>query len=217
MIDLIVIGAGGLGREVLDVIEAINAAGTTPIYNVLGVVDDNPSELSLSRLKARSYTYLGTSEEWLAQENSAQFVIGVGTPSIRRLMAEKFEAHGLTSPILVHPKAVIGSVPQIASGTIVCAGVHITTNVRIGKHVLLNLLATVGHDSEVGDYGVINPTANISGDVVIGTGVLVGTGAQVLQGITIGEQATIGASACVTKAVPDDVVAVGIPAKWRSG
>lgn len=215
MIDLVVVGCGGLGREVLDVIEAINGHKPVAEYNVLGVIDDDPSDASLARLAARGYDYLGTTDNWLKMPSTVQVVIGVGTPRARKHLAEKFQRANISSPVLIHPTAVIGSKVSFEVGSIICAGVHITTNVKVKQHSLLNLLVTVGHDTVIGEYCVINPTANISGEVLLGDTVLVGTGAQVLQEITIGSGATVGASACVTKDVPEGVVAVGIPAKWK--
>ncbi len=95
----------------------------------------------------------------------------------------------------------------------VCAGVRVTTNIHLGQHVHLNINATVGHDSSIGDFVSVNPLASISGDCVIEDEVLIGVGGVVLNGVTVGRASVVGGSACVVKDVPPGVVVKGIPAR----
>lgn len=212
--DLIVVGAGGFGRETLDVIEAIARVGAGPQYNVLGVIDDRPSEVNLNRLAARGYRWLGTVAEALAGA-PAHYALAIGTPSVRHRVAEQFDAKGWRAVTLVHPAAVVGSVASIGEGCIICGGVQLSTNTSLGRFVHLNPSATIGHDSNLADYVSVNPGAIVSGEVTIGSRVLVGAGAVVLQGLTVARDATIGASACVTHNVPEAVVVVGVPGRWN--
>ena len=101
----------------------------------------------------------------------------------------------------------------MGKGCIVCAGNLITTNVRIGDFVILNLGCTVGHDTVIHDYAAFMPSVNISGEVVIGEGVYVGTGAKIINQLEIGEYAIVGAGAVVSKSLPSHCTAVGVPAK----
>ena len=126
-VDLVVVGAGGFGRQTLDVIEAINQAGAAPQFTVLGVVDDGPSELNLARLQARGYPCLGSVADVLAGLPPAWFALGVGTPSIRQLLAERLEAGGWQPATLIHPSASIGSVPRIGEGVVICGGTQVST------------------------------------------------------------------------------------------
>ncbi|WP_416954718.1 hypothetical protein ACNKF0_20970 [Nocardioides sp. T5] len=102
---------------------------------------------------------------------------------------------------------------EVGPGSILCAGVRLTTHIRIGRHVHLNLNATVGHDTTIGDYVSANPLASISGDCVIEDEVLIGVAGVVLNGLRIGRASVVGGSACVVKDVPPGVVVKGIPAK----
>lgn len=216
MKDIIVIGAGGLGREVLDIIEAINerAESGHDRLNVLGVVDDNPADENLQRLESRNYRFLGNLNDCFNEfsQSEVEFCIGIGTPAVRRAVREAVRKNGFSLATLIHPSAIVGSQVNLYDGVIVSGGAILTTNVTVKGNALLNLLVTVGHDSIIGSDCVINPTSNISGDVVIGDSVLVGTGAQVLQGLVVGDGATVGASACVTKDVAAGTTVVGIPA-----
>lgn len=210
---LVVIGAGGFGRETLDVIEAINHSSGAVLFEIAGVVDDAPSEVNLERLRSRGIPYLGTIETLLATETSYAFSIGVGNPRVRQRVAARLEQAGLEPAIAVHPSATIGSSVTLGPGTIVCGGVQVSTNTVFGRYVHLNPNATIGHDSRLGDFVSINPAAVISGEVTIGPGALVGAGAVILQGLAVGEGAIIGASACVVRDVASGATVKGVPAK----
>ena len=206
-----VVGVGGMGREVLDVIEAIVALGGG--VAAAGVIDDAPSDLNLERLAARGYEYLGDSDTALAEGAFDEYVIGIGTPSVRRKVAERYGSAGAEAAVLVHPAASVGALVEMLPGVIVCAGARLTTNIVLERHVLLNNNTTVGHDTRLGAYTVANPGASISGDVSVGEGVLIGTSAAILQGLNIGIDATVGGSACVTKDVAAGMTVVGVPAR----
>lgn len=207
---IVVIGAGGFGREVHDVIVAINAAQPEPTWHFLGFVDDGSPDLEL--LTRRGAPYVGPSAE-MKSLSGIQYVVGIGNPYSRRQLADSADSAGLAAATLIHPSATIGLDVEIGAGTIICSHVSITTNIRIGRHVHLNLNATVGHDSTLKDFVTINPGATISGNVALEEEVTMGTLSTVIQGRRIGRGTTVGAGAAVVRDLPAGVVAVGVPAK----
>lgn len=210
---VLVVGAAGFGRESLDVLDAMAAAGE-PV-EVVGVLDDGPSEVNLARLADRGVAYLGTVDDWLATGDlGVRFVLGIGNPIIRRLLVGKLEGAGLRPFTAVHPSATFGARTQLGEGVVVCAGVAISNNVRLGQQVHLNPNVTIGHDAVLDEFVSINPAAVISGEVRIGSETLVGSAATILQNLTVGERTVIGAGAVVTKSVPSDVVVKGVPGRW---
>jgi len=212
-VDVVVIGAGGFGRETLDVIEAANRASAPLGMNVIGVVDDDPSDQSLERLRVRGYAHIGTIHDVLEAAPCRHFVLAVGSPSAKASIAAVFCAAGWVAVTVLHPDAVLGSQVRIGDGAVICGGVQVSTNSSIGMHVHLNPNATIGHDAVLGEFTSINPGAIISGEVEVGARTLIGAGAVVLQGLVIGHDSLVGASSCVTKDVPSDTVVVGIPAR----
>lgn len=205
---VVIVGPGGLGREVHELIEDINAA--QPTWEVLGWLDSN-AEMHGQRV--HDLPVLGDLD-WLADRPEVAVVIGIGAPPTRRRVVERIRAQGNNKfPTLIHPTAVIGRRVEIGEGTIICAGVTTTTDYRIGKHVLLNICCTVAHDDVLHDFVTVAPGALLSGNVTVGEGTDIGTNATIIQGVEIGGWSIVGAGSVVNKPVPDNVTAVGVPAK----
>lgn len=208
---IIVVGAGGFGRESLDVIEAINAVA--PTWELIGVVDDAPAAIQLERLADRRVQYLGGLAALLRAQAPLEYVVGIGSPHVRERIAARLDASGFTAATLVHPAACVGSRTQLTEGVVICGGAQISTNVRVGRHVHVNPNATIGHDSRLDGFVSINPAAVVSGEVEIGPRALIGAAAVVLQNLTIGADAVVGAAACVTRNVAPGATVKGVPAR----
>ncbi|MGD7733879.1 acetyltransferase [Propionibacteriaceae bacterium G57] len=210
---VVVVGASGFGRESLDVLEAMVSSGAH--LEVLGVVDDAPSATNLDRLAGRGVRHLGGLETWIATAAAdVQYVLGIGSPAVRARLVARLDEAGREAFTAVHPSATFGAGSEPSQGSVVCAGAAVSTNVRFGRHVHVNPNVTIGHDSELADFVSLNPGSIISGECLIDEQTLVGAGAVVLQQLHVGPRCIIGACACVTRAVPADSIAVGVPARW---
>lgn len=207
MRDIVVIGAGGFGRETIDTIRAINAV--SPTWTLLGVVDDALSPANADRLEFLGVTYLGSLADLPAGVSVA---VAVGAPAARAAIVARLGRH-VELPSLIHPSTTIGSAFRHGAGLITLAGVSIGTNVELGDHVHLNAHSVIGHDSRLSDYVSVNPNGTVSGDCYIGQKTLVGASATVLQGLTLGQSVTVGAAACVVRDVADDQLVKGVPAR----
>ena len=210
MHELVIVGCGGFGREVADVISAINAQA--PTSDLVGFVDDDPSSEDIERIARLDLPLLGTVAGALAGP-ARQYALGIGSGPVRRLLDRRFEAAGWAAPVLVHPQASIGADVDLGPGTILCAGARLTTNIHLGRHVHVNLNSTIGHDTSLLDYVTVNPLVAVSGGVTIGEATMLGTHCAVLQNVEIGRDSVVGGSALVIRDVGDKAIVKGVPAR----
>ncbi len=210
MNDLVIIGAGGHGRELFVTVTAINAVA--PTWNVLGFVDDAPEHLDrVERLGAK---ILGPIS-WL-EENPTNYALGIGTSSVRRVLSARVEAAGCRPTTIVHPGAHLGLDIRLDEGVVIYDRCTLTTNVSIGRHTHLNVGCTVHHDSTVGHFVQFSPGIFVNGDCKIEDDSYLGPGVIVGRGSTIHPRARVGAGAVVLTEVVADAMVVGMPAKPRS-
>ena len=205
-------GGGGFAREVAWLVEACNVDRER--YHVVCFVDDNAANHG-RLLNGIPVTGLLEARDRFPE---ARVVGAVGTPKTRQLLMEKAAAAGFQFEVIVHPRVERSRWIEVGSGTVICAGNILTTNIVLGQHVQINLDCTIGHDVLMGDYATLAPGVHVSGCVHLGQRVYVGTGAVIINGtqeqpIVIGDDAVVGAGACVTKSVPAGLTVVGVPAK----
>lgn len=205
---ILVYGAGGFAREVKDVLDAMEEAGNA--VRCIGFLDDavNNHGRTLNDVPVH-----GGEDKIREFADQVEFLIGIGNPAVKKKIAEKIDENGGRFAKAFHPTAVTSRYVEYGEGAIVTAGVILTNQIKIGKHVILNLGVTVGHDCELENYVTVAPGVFISGNVHIGEGTDVGTGSSIIQGVKIGRWSVIGAGAVITKDIPDNCTAVGVPAK----
>lgn len=202
MTELLVVGAGGHGRELVAIAFAMGR------YEIVGVVSEAGDP---DGLVAALGLQLFDSNERLVWHDGA-YALGVGDPVVRRRLDGL--AHQDARPAeLVHPTAVIGPATSLGPGFVAFPYVAISTNVAAGRHVHVNVGSTISHDCVVGDFVTLSPGCHVSGNVRLEDDVTLGVGAVVRQGVTIGRGSFVGAGAVVVSDLPPGVVAFGVPAR----
>jgi sugar O-acyltransferase (sialic acid O-acetyltransferase NeuD family) len=203
-----IFGSGGFGLEVATLIEHINSINRE--WDLIGFFDDNQKAKIIN-----GYKVLGGINELNQWDSLLHLVLALGMPKTRRHVEEKIVNDKISYPVLIHPSVIMGNKGLIAigEGSIICAGNILTTNINIGKQVILNLACTVGHECDIGGFSSFMPSCNISGEVKIGKENFWGTGAKVINRKTIGNNVIVGAGSVIIDDVPDDVTVVGVPAK----
>ncbi|PFA67797.1 transferase [Bacillus sp. AFS015802] len=206
---IVIIGAGGLGREVSDVIKDINRNKAT--WEVIGFLDDS---IEKKEQVVNGHSVLGTTSA-IKHLGNIDVVCAIGNPSIKQKVVNQIKSinPSVIFKTLIHPSAKIGSFSNIGEGSIVCAGAIITSNITIGDHVLINIATTIGHDVVIGSFSTIYPGSNISGYVQLGENVEIGAGSVVIPHVKIGKSSILGAGGVAIRDLPDHCTAVGVPAK----
>lgn len=144
-------------------------------------------------------------------------VVAIGNPIVRERLMKKAAGQGFGFETLVHSQVEMSKWVEVGIGTIICGGSILTTNIRIGEHVHINLNCTIGHDVVLGDFVTLAPGVHVSGCVMCGKRVYIGTGSVIINGtqdkpIVIGDDAVVGAGACVTRSIPTGQTWGGVPA-----
>lgn len=205
---LVVIGAGGHARSVLDIILQNNE------YDVAGCVDNifpefkhvpNMEEISI----------IGNDEllPKLYDSGINNIFVAIGNNKLRASIYEKAVSIGFEPVSVISRHAVISPRAYIGSGTCVMAGAVINVNCSVGNNCIINTNSSLDHDCTVGNHCHVAPGVAVSGTVNIGDCVHLGTGTNVINGISIGKNSFIGVGSAVVKNIPEGVLAYGVPAK----
>jgi sugar O-acyltransferase (sialic acid O-acetyltransferase NeuD family) len=226
MIQVVIIGAGGHGQVVADILLAglkgnrapsVDGAPSTddalsidsPAVQPVGFVDDD------ARLQGRIFLglpVLGTLAQLPTIRHQA-IVVAIGNNQTRQKIYRWLIEQGEQLVGVHHPSAIIGGGVEIGEGAVISAGVIINTGAQIGQNVILNTACIVEHHNRVGDHVHIAPGVRLGGDVEIGPGALIGIGATVVPQRRIGAWSIVGAGAVVTEDVPAFSTVVGVPAR----
>jgi sugar O-acyltransferase (sialic acid O-acetyltransferase NeuD family) len=204
-----IIGAGGHGQVVADIIRASSRDAGSGL-SLAGFVDDRPE---LDGTLVAGAPVLGSVLD-LARVDADAFVIAIGDNATRAQIAARVCGAGRRLLTTVrHPHASIAADASIGDGTMISAGAIVVTAAQIGRGVILNTGCTIDHHCQIGDFVHVAPGVHVGGEVSIGDRTLVGIGAVVAPHCRIGAGCTIGAGAVVIRDVPDHTTVVGIPAR----
>jgi len=203
---IIIVGAGGFGREVLQW-----ARQTWPehIHKLAGFVSADPAKLDGH---AASLPILASPNDFEPRPTDG-FVLGIGIPRIRRVVAEQLEARGARFLTLIHPTAIVADTAVIAPGSVICPYAIVSDSVQLGRFVLVNYHASLGHDAAAGDYAVLSPYATLGGAAGIGEDVFLGLHAAVGPAVSVGCRSTVAANSCALVDAASDQLVYGVPGR----
>lgn len=204
---LIIIGAGGLGRETCWLVKRINMV--SPIWDVVGFIDDNKPERSIIYGKP----VLGNVKSLLEYTHPTSVICAIASVQTRRKIVTLLEKSPyLEFPNIIDPDTILSEQVRLGKGNICFPHCIFTVDITVNDFNIINNQCTIGHDSKLDSFVTLYPSVNISGNVTINSVVEIGTGSQVIQGITINSGSVLGAGSVVISDIPSNVVAVGCPA-----
>lgn len=206
---LYIVGAGGFGREVAWLVDRIN--GTGPVWDLQGFLDDDQKKHGEPEGR---HPVVGGIELLGRLPEEAWVVCAVGSAGTRKRIVQRVrQCGGVRFATLVDPSVPISPSVTVGEGSIICAGTILTVDITVGRHAIINLDCTVGHDARIGDYSTLYPGVHVSGCVTVGEEAELGTGSQIIQGKKIGRGTILGAGAVVVSDLPERCTAVGVPAR----
>lgn len=206
---VLIIGAGPQVRIIPDMVAACDN------LELLGFVDVANEGRFLRGEVSRFNIYDGNQfpAELKAKLGDFSVLVGNDNTELRLKLITQVKEAGLSLVNIIHPSAIISPSAKVGGGILMAPGVIVGPGVEIGDHVILNVAVTIDHDSQIEDNVIISPAVHLAGGVKVGSGCFIGIGACSVNGVSIGSNNLIGAGSVITRDVPDNVVAVGVPAK----
>jgi sugar O-acyltransferase (sialic acid O-acetyltransferase NeuD family) len=205
--NIVIYGAGGFGREVAWLIEEINKKKKE--YEIVGFIDDDPSTKGNV---INEYPALG-GVEFLEGKSGISVALSMADPIKRLEVAENLKSLQLNFPNLIHPSVLIGKRVDFGIGNIICAGVIITVNIRVGSFCHLNLKTTLGHNCILENFVTTACSVDFAGNSHICNSTYFGNHATVLPYVRVAPFSVVGAGAVANRDIPEGVISVGVPAK----
>jgi len=207
--DWVVVGSGGHGREVAALIQEFLL---DPGEHLLGFLDDNPA--LAGTLKA-GLPILGPTCWIWESARPLKVALGLGVSQVREAAVAriKAEAPNIEFPVLCHPSALIGPRVCLGEGTLIQAGCILTCDIQVGAFSILNVGVSLSHDSVVEDFATLAPGVRLAGGAKLGRCTEIGMGTHVIQLRQVGDRTQTGALAAVTRDLPSEITAVGVPAR----
>lgn len=199
--DIVIVGAGGLAKDVRWLIDRLN--DETKVWNFLGYINEESGKEVIGN------------DEFLKKYDGQLYVcIAIGNVKIREKLYNQYkENENLVFPNLIDPSAIVSKEINLGIGNIICANSILSVGIAIGNFNIVNVACTIGHEVQMKNFVIVNPGTNISGNVSIGNSVEIGTGTQIIQGKNIGNSVILGAGTVVIRDIADGCTIVGVPGK----
>ncbi len=208
MYDVVIVGAGGLGREML---RWSRESLSQDAYRVKGFLSNNPRDLDGFGI---DLPILGNPEEYVPEEND-RFVFAIGLLEVKRQIIDCLKRKSAKFLTVVHPTAQLAETATLGEGVIICPFATVSEHARIGDFAMLQLYASCGHDTQVGKHCILCPYATLNGFAVLEDEVFLATHATVTPSCRVGHHSKVSANSVVTRDVAPHSLVYGVPGQHR--
>jgi UDP-perosamine 4-acetyltransferase len=203
--DILIIGAGGHGKVVLDI---LRAAGN---HRPIGFLDADPAVSGSNVLGLEVLGKVNLLPKLKSKARGA--IVAIGDNRARASYAQILRQQGFELVSAIHPRAIVSQTAKLGASVVVAAGAVVGTDAQLDDYVIVNTSAIVDHECRVGPAAHICPGAALAGRVTIGEAAFVGLGSRIIQCLSVGRHAIVGAGAVVIEDVPEYATVVGVPAR----
>lgn len=203
--NLFIYGSGGIGCELCDIVDKINAGGER--WRKVAFVDDVRAERNWYNREVFRF------DEMLSEKEDYECVIALGEPAFRRSLYEKLSTHGIALATIIDPTAIVSRTANIGKGCIIGPHSFVSSNTRLDDNSMLEIQTVVGHDIYIGRHAVISSCSVLGGNTQVGHESFVGLNCTIKEGIRIGDRCIIGMGSSVFNDIGDGFVALGSPAR----
>lgn len=203
---IIIVGAGGFGREVL---QWARDAWPEHADKIVGFLSDDPR---VPDGMATGLPILGSPDDYAPQPGDG-LLLGIGRHGVRRRVAEQIESRGGHFLSLIHPSAIVAESATIGRGSVICPFASVTVSTRLAEFCLLNMYSLAAHDATLGAFTVLSPYAGVAGRAIVGEEVFVAMHAFVGPGVKVGNHAVISGCSCALHHVPAGTLVYGVPGR----
>ena len=203
---IIIVGAGGFGREVL---QWARHAWPEHVEKIVGFLSEDPHALDGH---AATLPILGSPADFEPRSGDG-LVLAIGIRGVRRQVAEQLAARGARFLTLIHPTAIVADTAVIGAGTVVCPYAVVSDAVRLGRFVLVNYHASLGHDASAGDFAVLSPYATLGGGACVANDVFLGLHASVGPAKRLGAGSVVSSNSVALVDVPEGCLVYGVPGR----
>jgi acetyltransferase EpsM len=200
---LIILGARTYAQDIADIV------GDCPEFKLVGFAENMDRQVCRTTLEGLPIYWVDD----LASMAKDHWAVCALFTTHRSLFTDMVERLAMPFATVIHPTARVSARASLGDGCIVNTGAMIAAHTKIGRHVIVNRGAMVGHHASIGDHVSLGPGANVAGKVTVGSASYIGMSAVVLDGVSIGSHCIVGAGSVVTKDLPDNVQAMGVPAR----
>jgi len=206
MYNIIIVGAGGFGREVyLWAKDSFNFSK----YKIKGFLSNNKNDLGNFDIKTQ---IIGDPDYYEIKEND-RFIFAIGDIDTKKRIVTNLKKRGAKFLTLVHPTAIVVDTAKIGEGAIICPFCLVSDNVRLDDFVMMNAYSSCGHDARIGKYCILSSYTAIAGFAVLEDEVFLGLHATVIPGKRVGCKSKISANSVVMRDVPPNKMVFGVPGK----
>lgn len=204
---LIIIGAGGCGKEIAEFAEEISRLQDTG-WLLEGFLDDN----SFSQENLGPVPIIGTVKGWLPRKDDV-YLCSISNPKVREKICDNFESKGAEFITLIHPTVRVSPSAQIGNGSILYPNAYVSTAAKIDKHVIINYGSGIGHDALISSFTTISAFCDVTGNVKLGKRIFLGSHVTIAPGVKLSDDAYVALGSAVVSNVAAGKKIMGVPAR----